>query len=258
MLRLIRMVFVWSIAAVWVLACVLPLDLVAAEADRRVALIIGNGAYKHAPALANPVDDAKAVAATFERLHFEVIEGYDLTYDEMGAKVRQFTLAIPGSTAALVYYAGHGVSADEAAYLVPTDLALKDPSDLELRAIGLSSVLELMNPGERVNIVLFDAALENPLAAPLARGKTRSLNVGNGPARGTLLAFAADPKSLPLDGKPGEHSPFTKALLKHLEDRGVTIYEVMDRVRADVWTETNHKQIPWINSSLIGAFYLNP
>jgi len=73
-----------------------------------------------------------------------------------------------------------------------------------------------------------------------------------------LLAFASDPKSVALDGKPGKNSPFTKALLNHLEDAGVSIDIVMNRVRAEVWSETKNKQMLWVNTSIIGEFVLNP
>jgi uncharacterized caspase-like protein len=248
----------------WAVLGLLPLSP-AAAVERRVALVIGNGAYKVAPALPNPTIDGKAVAAAFKRLGFEVIEGYDLTVVQMRAKLAEFSAVIPDSKAAVVYYAGHGVSVDEENFLVPTDLALKSPTDLDLNAISLSLVLKQMKREERVNVVILDACRDNPFAAELARGSTRALVVDRGLSRvesdlakGTLLAFASDPKSAALDGNPGENSPFTKALLHHLEDPGASIDTVMNRVRAEVWAETKNKQMPWVNTSIIGEFILSP
>jgi uncharacterized caspase-like protein len=245
----------------WVLA----LGSASAEPDRRVALVIGNGAYKVAPALPNPTIDAKAVAASFRRIGFEVIDGYDLTIGQMRAKLAEFAAAIPDSKAAVVYYAGHGVSVDEENYLLPTDIALKNPSDLDLGAISLTLVLKQMKREERVNVVILDACRDNPFAKELARTFTRSAIADRGLSRvesdlakGTLLAFASDPKSTALDGKPGENSPFSKALLNHLEDIAVSIDTIMSRVRAEVWTDTKSKQLPWVNTSIIGEFILNP
>lgn len=243
----------------------LPGFSLANENGRRVALVIGNGAYTVAPALANPAGDAKAVAAAFRRLGFEVIDGYDLTIGEMRGKLAEFSAAIVDSNAALVYYAGHGVSVDEENYLLPTDLALKNPTDLDLNAISLTLILKQMKREERVNVVILDACRDNPFAATLARARTRGAigerglsRVDNDLAKGTLIAFASDPKSVALDGRPGENSPFAKALLNHLEDPGVSIDTVMNRVRTEVWTGTGNKQMPWVNTSIIGEFALNP
>ena len=240
-----------------------PID----PAGRRIAFVVGNGAYKVAPALGNPGSDARAVSASLKRLGFEVIEGYDLDLAGMRAKVSEFSAALPDAKAALIYYAGHGVSVDEENYLLPTDINLKNPSDLDLNAIGLSVMLKLMRRQETVNVVILDACRDNPFAVELAASgkKTRSIvsTRGLSPiesdlAKGTLIAFATDPKSTALDGKPGDNSPFTKALLAHIEDPGVPVGTVMDRVRADVFEATNKRQTPWVNTSIIGEFFLNP
>ena len=169
------------------------------------------------------------------------------------------------SKSAVIYYAGHGISVDEENYLVPTDIVLKSPTDLDLNAISVSLLLKQMKRDDRVNIVILDACRDNPFAAELAKHKTRALVAERGLtridgdlARGTLIAFASDPKSTALDGPTGQHSPFTQAFLAHLFDSGVTIDTVMSRVRNDVWEKTGHNQLPWVNTSLIGEYELNP
>lgn len=236
-----------------------------AAPDRRVALVIGNGSYSVAPALDNPLSDAKAVAAALKRLQFEVIEGYDLTYAGMRQTIGKFSNAIENSSAALVYYAGHGVSVDDENFLLPTDIALKNASDLDLNAVSLSLILRQMKREERVNVVILDACRDNPFARELASGRGRSVVAERGLSRvdvdlakGTMIAFATDPRSTALDGKAGENSPFTKALLRHIETPGASIDTIMNRVRAEVWTETRNKQMPWVNTSIIGEFILNP
>ncbi len=244
-------------------ACAVPAF---AEVEKRVALVIGNGAYKSAIALENPVTDAKAVSASLKRLGFQVIDGYDLGAGEMRDKLREFSAALPESKAAMVYYAGHGVSVEDENFLIPTDLGLKSQTDLDLGAISLTMVLKQMKREERVNVVILDACRDNPFAADLQRGaRNRSAvaerglsRVDSELAKGTLIAFATDPRSAALDGKPGENSPFTKALLRHMEEPGVSIDTVMNRVRTDVWEETKQKQMPWVNTSIIGEFILNP
>lgn len=233
--------------------------------EKRVALVIGNGAYENAVRLDNAVFDAKAVATGFRKLGFQVVDGYDLDIDHMREKVSEFSAALAGAKSAVIYYAGHGVSVDEENYLIPTDIVLKSPTDLDLNAISVSLLLKEMKREDQVNIVILDACRDNPFAEALARQKTRSLVVERGLspidgdlARGTLIAFASDPKSAALDGPTGHHSPFTAAFLDHLFDPGVTIDTVMSRVRNEVWEQTGHRQLPWVNTSLIGEYELDP
>ena len=233
--------------------------------EKRVALVIGNGAYQNAIHLDNAAFDARAVADAFRKLGFQVVDGYDLDIDQMRAKVSEFSAALSDSKSAVIYYAGHGISVDEENYLVPTDIVLKSPTDLDLNAISVSLLLKQMKRDDRVNIIILDACRDNPFAAELAKHKTRALVAERGLtridgdlARGTLIAFASDPKSTALDGPTGQHSPFTQAFLAHLFDSGVTIDTVMSRVRNDVWEKTGHNQLPWVNTSLIGEYELNP
>jgi uncharacterized caspase-like protein len=257
------LVAAWAATAIaWT---VTPSAAAVQPTEKRVALVIGNGAYQSAVRLDNAVFDAKAVAESFRKLGFQVVDGYDLDIDQMRSKVSEFSAALSDSKSAVIYYAGHGISVDEENYLVPTDIVLKSPTDLDLNAISVSLLLKQMKRDERVNIVILDACRDNPFAAVLAKQKTRALVVERGLtridgdlARGTLIAFASDPKSTALDGPTGAHSPFTEALLAHLFDSGVTIDTVMSRVRNDVWDKTGHHQLPWVNTSLIGEYELNP
>lgn len=237
---------------------------VAAQAatDRRVALVIGNAAYTAVPALANPQRDAKAVSASLKRLGFEVVEGYDLKMEEMTGIVRDFAQKLDGAKAGLVYYAGHGIAVGDDNYLIPVDASLRSEADLDFRAVNVQLVLRQMQRDERVNVLILDACRDNPFASQLAaksRAVTRGLTaIETQSASGILIAFATDPRATAMDGAPDGNSPFTSALLKHIETPDVSITTVMDRVRADVWETTNKKQKPWTNSSIIGEFKLNP
>lgn len=237
-----------------------------AAAERRVALVIGNGAYQSVPTLDNPLVDSKAMAAALKRIGFEVVEGYDLKLDGMRSLVGEYAAKLDGAKVAFVYYAGHGVAVAGENYLLPTDTVLKNEADLDFRTMNINLVLRQMQREDRVNVVVLDACRDNPFAKELARSlKTRSAAVGAGlseiqinAAAGTMIAFATDPGKTALDGAAGQNSPFTTALLKHMETPGVSISTVMDRVREDVWRSTNEKQRPWVNTSIIGEFYLNP
>jgi uncharacterized caspase-like protein len=243
-----------------------------AAPERRVALVVGNAAYQDVPALANPVTDAKAVSAALKRLGFEVVEGYDLKNDAMRVTLGEFAAKLDGAKAALVYYAGHGVAVGDENYLLPTDTVLKSEADLDFRTVNVNLVLRQMQREERVNILILDACRDNPFAKELARSvaasgrvRTRSVDISSGlgametqGSSGILIAFATDPRSVALDGGLGGNSPFTSALLKHMETPGVSISTVMDRVREEVWNGTDKKQKPWVNTSIIGEFMLNP
>ncbi|MEZ2408294.1 caspase family protein [Bosea sp. RCC_152_1] len=234
----------------------------AAVPERRVALVIGNSAYSAVPPLANPMRDAKGVSAALKRLGFEVVEGYDLKMDDMTNLVRQFAQRLDGAKAGLVYYAGHGIAVGDENYLIPVDASLRSEADLDFRAVNIQLILRQMQRDERVNIVILDACRDNPFASQLAarsRAVTRGLTpIETQSASGILIAFATDPRATALDGEKDGHSPFTDALLKHIETPEVSITTVMDRVRADVWESTGKKQKPWTNSSIIGEFKLNP
>jgi uncharacterized caspase-like protein len=243
-----------------------------AAPEKRVALVVGNATYQDVPTLANPVTDAKAVSAALKRLGFEVVEGYDLKNDAMRTTLGEFAAKLDGAKAALVYYAGHGVAVGDENYLLPTDAVLKSEADLDFRTVNVNLVLRQMQREERVNILILDACRDNPFTKELARSvaansknRTRSVDVSSGlgamdtqATSGILIAFATDPRSVALDGSGGGNSPFTSALLKHMETPGVSISTVMDRVREDVWTATDKKQKPWVNTSIIGEFMLNP
>jgi hypothetical protein len=234
-----------------------------AELEKRVALVIGNGDYKNVPHLDNPPLDAKAIAEAFKGLGFEVVEGYNLDKDHMQKIVAEFTDALQDAKAAVVYYAGHGIAVDDENYLLPVDVSLKKKSELVYGAVGVSTLLKQMKQDDRANIIILDACRDNPFAE--LREKNRSTVVDRGLmpidgdlARGTLIAFASDPRSTAEDGVAGEHSPFTEALLEHLEDPAAPIDLVMTRVRSTVWEKTHHTQRPWVNTSLIGEFSFNP
>jgi uncharacterized caspase-like protein len=234
-------------------------------ADRRVALVMGNGGYQNTVTLPNALNDAPAVAAALRRLGFEVVEGTDLTHAQMNAKLKEFAHAVVGADVGLVFYAGHGMQVAGENYLVPIDAALKQQGDLEFEAVKVDAVLKQMLQEAKVKIVLLDACRDNPLAEQLARSmspRSRSLAPASGLSRmeasnvsGTVIAFATAPGSIALDGK-GSHSPFTEALLAHLETPDLDIDLVMKRVRGYVAKTTNDRQQPWTNSSLNGEFYL--
>ena len=232
-----------------------------AAAEKRVALVIGNSAYENVPRLANPSNDASDIAAKLKGLGFEVIEGTDLGKRDMERRIRSFAEVLSGADVGLFYYAGHGLQVDQRNFLAPIDAQLKTESDLDFESVELDLVLKNMVRNARTSIVFLDACRDNPLAATLAQ-VSRSLDIGRGLARietpaSMMIVYATEPGKVALDGT-GRNSPFTAALLRHIDTEGASISDVMIAVRNDVLSETGGKQRPFESASLTGQFFFKP
>jgi hypothetical protein len=236
----------------------------AAKADKRVAFVVGNGAYKNVAQLPNPPIDAKAIAGLLRNVGFDVVEGSNLTRDSMTAKLLEFGKKSQGADVAVFYYAGHGIAISGTNYLLPVDADIKSEMDVKLgAAINIDLTLDQTMSDAKVKLVFLDACRDNPFAAKIKATATRSVSVQQGLAEmksgeGTLIAFATGPGQTALDGQEGTNSPFTRALLAHLTEPGVEIQQAMTEVRAQVNEETNKGQLPWGHTNLIGSVYLNP
>jgi hypothetical protein len=237
----------------------------AALADKRVAFVVGNGAYKNVAALPNPAVDAKSMAKLLRNVGFDVVEGSNLTRDKMTEKLLDFGKKAEGADVALFFYAGHGIAVNGTNYLLPVDADLKSEMDVKLgAAINVDLTLEQTMGDAKVKLVFLDACRDNPFAAKIRSAKaTRSVSVASGLAEmksgeGTLIAFATGPGQTALDGEAGTNSPFTRALMANIASPGVEIQQAMTKVRAQVNEETNKNQLPWGHTNLIGTVYLNP
>ena len=235
-----------------------------ANAERRVAFVVGNGAYQHASKLPNPSVDAKAMAALLRNVGFDVIEGADLGREGMAARLGEFANKTQGADVALFFYAGHGIAVNGKNYLIPVDAELKSELDVKLgAAFDIEATLDQTMADAKVKLVFLDACRDNPFADKIrSAARTRSVTVASGLAEmrsseGTLIAFATGPGQTALDGKQGENSPFTRALLKNLTEPGVEIRHALTNVRAQVSDETSKQQLPWENTNLTGFFYMN-
>jgi hypothetical protein len=246
-------------------AATLLINANAAQADKRVAFVVGNGAYKNVAALPNPAIDAKSMAKLLRNVGFDVVEGSNLTRDKMTEKLLDFGKKAEGADVALFFYAGHGIAVNGTNYLLPVDADLKSEMDVKLgAAINVDLTLEQTMGDAKVKLVFLDACRDNPFAAKIRSAKaTRSVSVQTGLAEmksgeGTLIAFATGPGQTALDGEVGTNSPFTRALMANLTTPGVEIQQAMTKVRAQVNEETSKGQLPWGHTNLIGTVYLNP
>jgi hypothetical protein len=225
-----------------------------ARADgKRVALVIGNGAYRNVPALLNPPNDAGDVAAALKRLGFAVTLITNGSFDDMRRALIAFGHDAAGADMAAVYFAGHGMEIDGENWLIPVDAELKRDTDAANEAIGLHSVMAQVSNTGSLGLVILDACRNNPFAAKMNRSlATRALTSGLGriePVGNVLVAYAARDGTTALDGDH-RNSPFASALLRNIEAPGVEVTFMFRNVRDDVMEATRNEQQPFVYGSL--------
>jgi tetratricopeptide (TPR) repeat protein len=229
-----------------------------AHAEKRVALVIGNSAYRAVPALPNPAADAKLMSDTLLSLGFFVVGGgaqIDLDKAGFDEALQKFGRQLNGADVALFYYAGHGVETHGLNYLVPVDAHPLDEADVFMQMVGISGILDQMEKsGTRINLVLLDACRDNPFRDHGVRSATGGLAQMPAPV-GTLISFATQPRSVSLDGIDG-HSPYTRALANAMQRPGAGLFKTFNEVGLAVEKATGGSQLPWVSSSPIsGNFY---
>lgn len=225
-------------------------------AETRVALVIGNSAYKHLPRLTNPQRDAELISQSLQRVGFAVTKLTDTDQRKLKKALRDFGRRLRGSDAVgLFYYAGHGVQVKGENYLVPVDANIFDESEVEFESINVNAFLATMNRAQaRINIVILDACRDNPFASK-TRSATRGLARVDAPS-GSFIAYATSPGAVALDGS-GKNSPYAGALARAITTPGLTIEQVFKKTRSVVQKATGSKQTPWETSSITGEFYFH-
>lgn len=228
---------------------------------RRVALVVGNSKYQHTAPLPNPTNDAKAIGESLKRMGFDTEIAIDVTKAKFDTALRQFANRLVGSQAAAFYYAGHGIQNSGKNYLVPIDAQLKTNMDVKWETVVLDMILGEMEAEDRVNLVFLDACRNNPMTRSWRQSRGGSTHRGlvriKATSAGTLISYATTDGQTADDGD-GHHSPYTEALLKHIETPGIEVEKMLKRVRLSVHKRTNGQQIPWDYGSLLGEFYMVP
>ncbi len=222
--------------------------------EQRVALVIGNSNYQHAPQLANPDNDAQSMAQFLNSAGFEVISATDLTQNDMLKVVQDFSAKVAArgpNTVAMVYYAGHGVQLQGENYLVPVDAKVSNPTELVSNSVRLVDVMATLEQiPSRMRIVILDACRNNPF--PAINDAGRGLAIVDAP-NGSIVGYSSAPGAEALDGSAG-HSPYTQAFLQQAREPNVPIEQLFKRVRLDVNHSTEGAQTPWESSSLTSDF----
>ena len=228
------------------------------RAEERIALVVGNGAYGAVSSLDNPASDARLMAEALGGLGFDVTLLVDANQVEMKRGIAQFGRALRSAGAdatGLFYYAGHGVQSFGANYLLPVDVALSDPADLDLAGVDAQTVLRQMySAANRTNIFILDACRNNPFTE-IPEFNDPGLAEMQAP-RGTFLAYATAPGEVAYDGEDG-NSPFTRAVVDEIGRPGQSIERMFRQVRIAVLETTGGRQTPWDSSSLTSEFVFN-
>lgn len=247
------------------------LQATAAKQRRRVALVIGNSAYRKVPELKNPQKDADAVAASLRNIGFETVTlAADVTREKLIDALRGFANEAEKADWAMVYYAGHGIEVNGQNYLIPVDAQLAADRDVQFEAVPLEQVLAALEGAKKLKLVLLDACRDNPFApqmrkttapdvvaaASTAGGAvgTRSIGRGLGEVKvqgASLVVFAAKHGQTALDGE-GVNSPFAVAMVQRMATPGVEINKIFRLVRDDVMEATGGRQEPYTYGSLPG------
>jgi hypothetical protein len=243
----------WKSAAAALLAIVaIALAALPARAENRFALVIGNGAYRNVPALTNPPNDARDLAAALNSLGFKVTLKLDLDLAAMQRAIDEFALESADADVSLFYYAGHGLQLAGRNYLVPVGAELRRLDDIAARTVALDPVLAELGKGNGRHLVFLDACRNNPFAGAVALPAAGLARVGRLP--GFFITFATQPGNVAFDGS-GRNSPFAAALLGHPATPGADVSSMMIAVRNDVFAATGGQQIPADESLLTKQFY---
>jgi uncharacterized caspase-like protein len=229
-----------------------------ASAESRVALVMGQSAYRTVPALPNAGNDGKRMAELLTNAGFDVTAAPDLSQSDMRQTISDFAAKVAASgpdTVALVFYAGHGLQIDGENYLVPVDVDPKREADIPLQAVRLNDLMNTLGAlPTRMRIFMLDACRNNPFPAlNQTAGHGLAIVDTKAGAPGSFISYSTSPGSEAEDGN-GDDSPYTTAVLAVAKEPNVPIEEAFKRVRVAVNQTTEGRQIPWESSSLTTDF----
>ncbi|MGP0093877.1 MAG: caspase family protein [Xanthobacteraceae bacterium] len=238
------------------------------HADKRVALVIGNGAYKNAPALINPKNDAEDVGRSLRGLGFETIVAADLDRGGMNDALDRFSRTVADADVAVFYYSGHGMQFAGKNYLLPVDAKLVAADDVNrFRLVPLDDIMDILQTARGARVIVLDACRNNPVEDDLKRrlasmpGANRDAFLSRGLGRvaagnGLIVAYATQASDVAADGS-GRNSPFTAAFLHNVAVPDIDLRQMFFRVQDEVDRVTSGRQRPELSVSLVGEFKLN-
>ena len=224
---------------------------------KRLALVIGNSAYQNGGYLRNPVNDARAMTTTLEKLNFTVLKYENLNQSQTKQRIDEFGAKMANYDVALFYYAGHGIQTNGLNYLVPVDASLTTEQQIEYQCVRADRMFGSI-VGEKTHIIILDACRNNPFERSWGRNTSGSgLAFMQAPSN-SFIAYATAPGQTASDGT-GNNGLYTEILIQEMLIPNKTISQIFQSTRARVQnkseTELNKKQTPWESTSIIEDFY---
>ena len=255
---------VWLAFGAWTAAAQAPSARPAnPDAERRVALVIGNSAYRNVAPLDNPMRDADGVASALHKDGFDLVGGRaQINLDKHGMEeaIRSFGRSLKSGAVGLFYYSGHGLEVGGHNYLIPVDGDPQELSDVDFELVDVDLLLkQVRNANNRLTMIVLDACRINPFGN---RG-LRALGTGLAEIRdrpsGTIISYATAPGKVAADGARGTHSPYTSAFIEGVQKPGLNVLDVFNWVASEVDTRTKGEQQPWLGMSPFhGQFFFIP
>jgi len=245
-MRLAKPFVIFSLCLFLTSAISASLDPAAAQQqEKRIALVIGNGAYAKAP-LATAANDAGLVAQTLQAAGFDVVGARDLDADSLRKTFRDFMLKAesdPANTVAMIYLSGYGIQLAGENYFIPVDSTINHDTDIPIEGLRVSDYTrELASVPLKAGVIVLDAARQQPFVEggnPIAGGLALV-----DPAPNSLIAFNAAPGTV-APTEPGPYGVYAQSLAEMIRTGGLTLPDVFDRVRLRVSENTKGGQIPW-------------
>jgi len=240
---------------------------VPAQAQPKLALVVGNNSYLRLPSLGTAVNDALAVGSELSNRGFAVTQKPDVTFSDFEVEKTKFLAQIRNGGVAVFYFAGHGIQVEGRNYVLPVDFAPGSEKELEEKGISIPKLLdEIESAKPKLAIVILDACRDNPFIAPETRSvKTRGLaELGKPVPEGTLIIYSASSNQSALDTVPGQNSKnslFTTELLSAVREPNLEIRDLAKRVRFSVMERAKgvgYFQVPALYDNLSqGEFYFS-
>jgi uncharacterized caspase-like protein len=248
------------------LACAVILTLAGMApgyAEKRVALVIGNGAYQRADRLANPITDARRIREALAKLNFEIVYGEDLGKQQLERMIGRFANVAQDADVALVFFAGHGATFGDVPYVVPVDAQFSSLGEIPYELMPVETMIGELRRAKGLRIAILDACRDNSAERDLKRVAARGGDITRGLGRvrnpeGLILAYATQYLSTAADGNPDGDSPFTTALLNNIATPGLDVKDLFFKVGQEVMTSTKGAQQPEISISFYDSYTLVP
>ena len=235
------------------LCLVFAVATAASAGEKRVALVIGNAAYRHVSPLPNPANDARAMTAVLQGLGIKVEVLVDADRAAMLNAFERLAQVTPEAELAIVHYSGHGIAVAAKNYLLPVGADLNEPDDVDAQAVAFEVLYAAVARTQGMKLIMLDACRDNPFAVRLRRPQARGLAPPAAPTD-ILVAYATKDGNVAEDGPPGGNSPFTAALLKHLQGPG-DVREMFRAIRDDVLATTAGRQSPFVYGQISAKTY---